>query len=143
MKDDPARCDPAAYPFSLEMQVRYADMDTNAHLNNVAFARFFEEARVRMHHALGGKRALGLRPIIAHVGIDYLAEGNWPAPATVSASILRIGTSSYTVGMALFQAGKCIALCDSVVVNRTESGAGGAPLPDKVRQALATLSFAA
>jgi acyl-CoA thioester hydrolase len=34
------------WPYSFTDQVRYGDLDTNAHLNNVAYHQFFESARV-------------------------------------------------------------------------------------------------
>ena len=47
MRDDARRRDPAAYATSLTLDTRFGDMDVNGHLNNVAFARLFEETRVR------------------------------------------------------------------------------------------------
>ncbi|MGB3722865.1 MAG: thioesterase family protein [Pacificimonas sp.] len=141
MRQQPARRDPDAYPFGFEMAVRYGDMDTNNHLNNVAFARFFEEGRVRLHHHLGGKAELGFRPIVANLTIDYLAEGSWPVPVTVRAALIRLGRSSYVVGQALFQADACIALSNTVMVNRAADGPGGAALPDALVTALRTLAF--
>ena len=46
MKADPRRREPDAYGWTLDLAPRYGDMDANGHLNNVAFARLFEEARV-------------------------------------------------------------------------------------------------
>ena len=138
MRHDPRRREAGAYPFQLRMDVRYGDLDTNRHLNNVAFARFFEEGRVRFHYDIRDRvpDADPLRPIIANVTIDYLAEGSWPDAVTVAAGIAHIGTSSYTVGLALFQKDRCIALCNSVVVNRAGEGEGGAPLGATLRGAL-------
>jgi len=39
MRDQPARRTLAAYPWSVEIQTRFGDMDFNAHLNNVAVAQ--------------------------------------------------------------------------------------------------------
>ncbi len=143
MRGDADRQHRDRYPFGFEMAVRYGDMDTNAHLNNVAFARFFEEGRVRLHHHLGGKAELGFRPIVANLTIAYLAEGGWPAPVEVRAAILRLGRSSYVVAQALFQEDRCIALSDTVMVNRAADGPGGAPLPEKLRAALTPLLLGA
>ncbi|MBB5280165.1 acyl-CoA thioesterase [Pacificimonas flava] len=136
MKNDPARQRRETYAYAVELAVRYGDLDTNNHLNNVAFSRFFEEGRVRLHHSLGGRRELDFRPIVANISIDYLREGGWPAPIEVCAGIVRFGTSSYVVGQALFQEGACIAVSDTVMVNRAVDGPGGAPLPESLRTAL-------
>ena len=86
MRDDPARRERATYPYGLDLSVRYGDMDTNHHLNNVAFTRFFEEGRVRMHHDLGGRERLGFRPIVASITVNYLAEGSWTPWRSAAAS---------------------------------------------------------
>lgn len=140
MRHDPRRRDPASYPTSLTLETRFGDMDVNGHLNNVAFARLFEETRVRFNRA--GPLVTG-RPssfVVAHVAIDYLAEGNYPAPVTMGYAIARIGSSSFTVAMAAFQEGTCIALCDSVLVHR-DPATGPAPLPDALRTRLEALAL--
>lgn len=134
MKDDPRRRDPASYPASQTLETRFGDMDVNGHLNNVAFARLFEETRVRFNRGaptVAGKSSF----VVAHVAIDYLAEGNYPAPVTIGHAIARIGSSSFTVAMAAFQDGTCIALCDSVLVHR-DPATGPAPLPPALRERL-------
>ena len=138
MRGDARRLDPAAYPASLTLETRFADMDVNGHLNNVAFARFFEETRVRVLRAGPAAPAAGERRssfVVANVSIDYLAEGNYPAPVTVTYAIARIGSSSFTVAMAAFQDGICIALCDSVLVHR-DPQTGPAPIPPALRERL-------
>lgn len=143
MRHDPARLKRETYPFGLELGVRFADMDVNAHLNNVAFTRFFEEGRVRLHHSLGGKEKLAFRPIVASIKVDYLAEGSWPEPVEIRAGIVKFGNSSYVVGQALFQTDRCIALCDTVMVNRAADGPGGAPLPEALTRPLEELRLSA
>lgn len=116
-RTDPFRLDPENYPFSLEIGTRYGDLDTNGHLNNVAIARFFEDARVRFQTDLsGGRKAVGARGLVAAVHVDYLAEGFYPAPVTVTAGIGNIGNSSWRVLEACFQHGRCIAVCETVFV---------------------------
>ena len=42
----------SGWPFTHVDRVRYADVDTMRHLNNVAFVRFFEDARIAFMHSL-------------------------------------------------------------------------------------------
>jgi acyl-CoA thioester hydrolase len=142
MRDDPRRRDLAAYPFRIEMVPRFGDMDLNQHLNNVAVARFYEEGRVRFHFDLHRRPGLErFRGFIAHLAIDYLAEGHWPDPVEIGVGIVHIGGSSYRLGLAMFQRGVCIGLCDSVLVHRGEQGS--APLPPLLREALEGLRLRA
>ncbi|MEI6486452.1 MAG: thioesterase family protein [Sphingomonadales bacterium] len=147
MKADARRRDPAAYPLSLTLETRFGDMDVNGHLNNVAFARLFEETRVRFGR-VGPGAPLADAPkssfVVAHVAIDYLAEGNYPAPVSIGYAVARVGGSSFTVAMAAFQDGpmgpQCIALCDSVLVHR-DPASGPAPLPALWRERLEALAL--
>ncbi len=138
MKADPRRRDPAAYVWTGEMETRFADMDVNGHLNNVAITRFFEETRIRFNGALfSGALATRPRFLVGHVAVDFLAEGHYPAPVTMAYALSTIGTTSFRSAKAMFQAGRCIALCDTVLVHRGD--AGPAPLPPQLRDRLEPL----
>ena len=52
-KPDPRLLDPAQYRFSVAITTRFAVLDPNDHLNNVAIAAMFEDTRVRLSLALG------------------------------------------------------------------------------------------
>ena len=136
MRQDPRRLDAGAYPWSIELQTRFADMDVNRHLNNVAISRFFEEARIRFNWSLIARGEAATRPryLVAHVAIDYLGEGSYPAPLNLTYAIGHIGSSSFRCQKGMFQNGRCIALCDTVLVHRGE--AGPAPLPVELRARL-------
>jgi len=125
-----------AYGWQVSLQTRYGDMDAQAHLNNIAIARLFEEGRVRFNQFLATKVAdfWSNRILLAHVRIDYLAEGQYPAPVELGQTITAIGASSFRVGAALFQQQQCIALCESVLVVRPPDGA--ATLPSALRDRL-------
>jgi len=136
MRDDPRRRGAATYPWKIELQTRFADMDVNRHLNNVAISRLYEETRVRFgwglhaaHPELGESRYL-----VGHVAVDYLGEGHYPAPVNVGYGVHSLGNKSYRAAMGLFQAGVCIGLCDAVMVYRDE--AGPAALPQALRDVL-------
>jgi acyl-CoA thioester hydrolase len=119
LKDEAWRLDPHAYKVRRTLEPRYGDMDANAHLNNVAIARLFEETRVR---TLAGLRAAPSRGdpssmMIAHIGIDYLAEGSYPEPIEAGLAVSAIGRTSFRLALALFQRGATIALADCAMVN--------------------------
>lgn len=136
MKPLPERLDLDSYAFRTDIEPRFGDMDALRHLNNVALAGIYEEGRLRFtaafnHHPVGETRG---RPMLAEVTIRYLAEGRYPGALTVAVSVLRIGRTSYVVGQALFQNGRCIGIADVVVVWTSEGRP--APIPDDFRAAL-------
>ena len=119
LKDEGWRLDAAAYRRRETIQTRYGDMDANAHLNNVAIARLFEETRVRMLSRLrrtpeGGDPS---SMMIVHVAIDYLAEGQYPDDVDAALTVTEIGRSSFRLGLGLFQKGRAIALAECAMVN--------------------------
>ena len=120
------------YPVSVVMQTRFQDIDPNRHLNNVAFAAMFENARVRLNRALRpwGDRPRNERSMVAAVTINYLREGQYPDDVEVSSGVSMIGISSYVIAQAMFQNGRCIATCDSIIVCRTDGE--GKPLRQAV-----------
>jgi acyl-CoA thioester hydrolase len=130
-KPESWRLNPASYPISLETTTRFQDLDVNRHLNNVAFASLFENARVQFHTSANIRegRPRTERTMIAAVEINYLAEGNFPEPVIIHSGIGRVGKSSWTILQAMFQSGRCIATCDTVVVCRTD-GEGKAMRPE-------------
>jgi acyl-CoA thioester hydrolase len=120
------------YPVSVVMQTRFQDIDPNRHLNNVAFAALFENARVRLNRSLRpwADRRRNERSMIAAVTINYLREGQYPDDVEISSGVSRIGTSSYVIAQAMFQNDHCIALCESVIVCRTDGE--GKPLRPEI-----------
>jgi acyl-CoA thioester hydrolase len=136
MRQDPQRQVAATYPAHIDLPTRFGDMDANFHLNNVAIAQLFEEARVQFNSGsaklLGGTRP---RFMVAHVGIDYVAEAHYPGLVAIHLGVAHIGSSSFTMAMAAFQQDRCFALCNSVLVMRAPEG-GPAPLPPPLRERL-------
>ncbi len=124
-RPDPWQLNAANYPQSLLTPTRFQDMDPNRHLNNVAFASMFENARVRLNRSLRpwADRPKNERSMVAAVTINYLREGQYPDDVTVCSGVSKIGTSSYVISQAMFQHDQCIATCDSVIVCRTDGQA--------------------
>lgn len=138
LKDDAWRRDIAAYPVRFTLPTRYGDMDANAHLNNVAIARLIEESRVRFHYsvqAMGGDVSPG-GVMIAHVSIDYLGEGEYPADVEAGIGVVALGGSSYRLAIALFQNGRAFALAESVMVSIAPGRTGSAPIQPELRALL-------
>jgi acyl-CoA thioester hydrolase len=134
----PHRLDAGRYPLKVRILARYADVDPLWHINNVALAQYYEEARVSATmKIMGGQRIptpSGERILIAHQSIDYLREGSYPGTLDIGVGVLRIGNSSYTYGMAMFQEGLCVSVSEAVLVFADASGP--ARLPDEYRRRL-------
>lgn len=120
-RPDPALLDLARYPFSHQITTRFADIDPNQHLNNVALAAMMEDARVRFNLVLGSAVKIGGRQaMIASVAMEYLSQGHFPDPVTVHCAIERVGNSSWTVIQVLAQNDRPVAFARSVLVAITD-----------------------
>jgi acyl-CoA thioester hydrolase len=135
---DPHRLDPAYYPVKVVILARYADVDPLWHINNVALAQYFEEARVasinRMFGDVRVPTPAGERVLLAHQSVDYLQEAGYPGTLEAGIGVLRIGNTSWTLGMGIFQEGRCVSISDAVLVY---ADAGGpVRVPDHYRSRL-------
>jgi acyl-CoA thioester hydrolase len=48
--------------------------------------------------------------------VSFLAESHWPGQVELGSGVMRIGTSSITVGSGAFKDGVCIAAAEMTVV---------------------------
>lgn len=129
---------PEHYPARYDIPARFADLDVNMHLNNVAASTFYEEARASMHieQFLSWMSAKPARShfLVARTAIEYVAEGPYPAVYTVGIGISRIGTSSFVDSLGLFVDDRLIGACDTVMVHCINGVS--TPIPDDMRIAM-------
>lgn len=99
------------------MPIRYSDQDAMGHVNNVAYAAFFEAGRFGLFRKmLGEVREDRDGFVLASVKIDYLQEMHFPADVEVGGCMLRLGNRSLTTGYGAFVGDTCYATCVSVNV---------------------------
>jgi acyl-CoA thioester hydrolase len=135
-KPDPALLDPVRYPFSNAVTTRFADLDPNGHINNVAMAAVFEDARLRFIAAIGmPKNTEGARFMVANVTIDYLAQAYYPAGLVCHVAALPGGRSSWSLQQLLIQEGKPVATARAAIV--FTDGERPMPLDPALRDKLA------
>jgi acyl-CoA thioester hydrolase len=139
-KPDPSLLDPERYPFSCEIATRFADLDLNRHLNNVALAEICEEARVRFHGASGFVAAIsgggaGSGAMVVSFAIEYLGQGYHPDPVTAHVAATRIGTSSYGLAILIRQNGRTVAHAQAAMVAVRDGRPS--PIPESFRDKVA------
>jgi acyl-CoA thioester hydrolase len=120
-KPNPRLLQAETYPFTLNIDTQFGDMDAYAHLNNLAIAGFYESARARMQLHISGRddffKADSVdKMLLIEARLKYLAEGHYPEPVEVRTGIGHIGNSSYRLHQALFQQDRCIGLCEAVMI---------------------------
>lgn len=137
MRHDPRRTSLDLYPLRRTIVPLFGDTDALGHINNVSIARYFEQARVLVMEAVSSAHGAALfeRGVLAKIEINFLGEVFYPHEIVIATGVRRVGTSSLTIGSALFQKGQCVALADSVDVS-TSTGGGANPIRDDVRAIL-------
>jgi acyl-CoA thioester hydrolase len=138
VKPHSGRLDLSSYPHKIEIQARFADLDSQKHLNNVRIVELYQEARISFNLALWGGSTLDARShrlLVARQSIDYVAEVQWPGAISIGVGVSRTGNTSYSLALAMFQNGKCVGVSDAVLVYATEKGS--APIPGRMREVLA------
>ncbi len=97
--------------------MRFSDQDAAGHVNNVALCAYLETARLTFMRDLGlmGTEA-DTRGISAGMTVSFLAESHWPGQVELGSGVIRIGTSSITIGSAAFKDGQCITAAEMTVV---------------------------
>jgi acyl-CoA thioester hydrolase len=137
----PARLTLSTYPMRHPLEARYADMDSNGHLNNLALEAMHENTRATLNRgAFPGvyeNATRRLRLVVANHVVHFLRESHWPATIDTAGGVGRIGRTSYVIATALFLDGECVSLCDTVLVVLGDDGPES--IPEDARERLSAL----
>jgi acyl-CoA thioester hydrolase len=134
--------DPTVLGYLTGETLRFADVDANGHINNVAYLVLFESARgtyIAKH--LPFMREQGLSTVIAHIDIDFRRQMFFPGTVRAGARLVEVRRSSFVLGQAIFDAeGQCAATGHAVVVTYDPGSGRGRPITEAVRQSLLQLA---
>ena len=112
---------------SIEMPVRWGDLDALNHVNNTLYFRYLEEARVRCFTEAGvGVAGSGRDFVLAHTSCDFLRPVHWPATIQIRMRLSRFGRSSVEFDAELHvlgdTGGPCARARSVIVGTRSETG---------------------
>lgn len=137
MTETTAPTEISAYDYFETVTLRYSDQDSMGHINNVAYAAYFEAGRIGFFTGLladlGDQR---LNFVLANLNIDYLREMHFPGDLKVGGRLLHVGTKSIKTGYGAFLNGECHATSTSVNVYFDPETRRSRPFPDWFREAL-------
>jgi len=132
----------SGWPFTHVDRVRYADVDTMRHVNNVAFVRFFESARIAfMHHHFPEHDPTDpgdFPTVLAEVHIAYRAPAYFDEQVRTHIRPSHLERSSFRTEFEM-RAGedeRLVAEGYGVYVGYDYVAERAQPLPDHVRERL-------
>ena len=86
--------------------LRWADMDSLGHVNNVVYVDYLQEARVDMltvHAPASGGEELGEGVVVVRQQVEFLAPLTYrPAPVRIESWVTEVKAASFTMGYEIF-----------------------------------------
>ncbi|MEC8053472.1 MAG: thioesterase family protein [Pseudomonadota bacterium] len=141
---DPAA--PASYQFWTRPVLRFGDLDTVGHVNNVASIAMIEDCRVRFYRAAtenaGDDDPLpGGSWVARKLEVDFIAEILWPGDdLAVGTAATRFGNTSVTLHHGLFVGGACAITAITIGVRFDTAARAAVPISPALKAAMAALS---
>ena len=117
--------------------IRWGDMDAMGHVNNVKFFTYGESGRIAYFDELARIDPTFWNDhgmILAHTSADFLAQLHYPADLDIGTRVEKMGKSSFNVIVAIFSAGKLIAVVKAVLVWFDYVNQKPMPIPEHVRE---------
>ena len=105
------------YKHWTDVTIRYSDQDPLGHVNNVAYAAYIEASRTMfIDDLLTRVNDLDVDFVLVSLKIDYLKEIRYPGTLSIGASLIRLGTKSFSTGFGVFLNNDCVATSESINV---------------------------
>ena len=134
----------AQFPIVVEFDVAWGEMDSYAHVNNVVYFRYFENARIAYLDRIGWMNSMqqsGLGPIVASTHARFRKPVSYPDHLLVGGRISDIQSDRVTFDYRLISTklNAVAAEGQAVVVSYDYKAAAKAPLPEAIRKAIEEL----
>ena len=133
-----------SFPVVVEFDVAWGEMDSFAHVNNVVYFRYFENARVPYLDRIGWMRSAaenGLGPIIASTSARYRKPVSYPDRLLVGVRVADIQADRVTFEYRLVSTrlNATAAEGQAVVVSYDYRNSCKCPIPESVLEAILAL----
>ncbi|MCL9781974.1 acyl-CoA thioesterase [Vibrio sp. S4M6] len=116
---------------------RFSDTDALGHINNTAFAIWFEEARLPIFKIFHPTLEVKSWPlIIARIEIDLLAQTYWGKDVEIRTYVEKVGNSSCHLRHEAWQEGNRVAKGLAILIHFDYKTNHSKPIDDGIRQVL-------
>jgi len=127
------------YSVVIEIPIAWGEMDSFQHVNNTAYFRYFESARIRYSEKLGlykHKDETGIGPILGSASCKYRLPLTYPDTVSVGAKITEITEDRFTMKYVVVshKHQKIAAEGDGVVVMYDYREGKKTAIPEEIRK---------
>ena len=120
--------------FTVSVPVRYRDLDTENHVNNVVVGTYLEEARTAYVHEVMGLDLETYNFVLANLEIDFGRPIVLEDDLTVSASVSELGETSATMVYDVRSEGETVATGETTLVFVDPEEKRPSPIPAEIRE---------
>ena len=129
------------FRFVTPISVRFGDLDTLGHVNNVPYVSYLEEGRGRYFDEVVGVSFEDLNTVVADLHVEYRSEITRRQAVEVAVRVTELGTSSipmeYEIRASDPETGETTiaATAETIQVNTDRETGEAAPIPEEWRNA--------
>ena len=132
------------FPVTLRWPVAWGDMDALGHVNNVAYFRWFESARIRFFEAIGWAADVSagdVLPILGHTSCTYRVPLVYPDTVLLGARVEGVEEDRFTMRYRVVSEGRGLVAAEGEgrIVAFDYRNGQKARLPDSIRAAITGL----
>lgn len=134
----------AGWPVVVEQAVLWGEMDAFQHVNNVAYFRYFENARIAYMTRLGWpeiERDTGVGIILASVQARFRKPLNWPDTIAITARAVDIREDRFILRHLVISRRENVVTTEGegLIVTFNHGRGEKAPMPDLLRERMHAL----
>ena len=134
----------ADFPVQTRREVAWGQMDVFAHVNNVVYFRWFEDARIAYFNQIGMLKHMeshDVGPILANTSCRFKAPVTYPDTVILGASVRDLGEDRFTMNYAIYSEsiGRIAAEGTGLIVMFDYANKQKAALPNILRERIEAL----
>jgi acyl-CoA thioester hydrolase len=122
------------------VDVRYLEVDAQGVVFNMWYLAYFDDALTAFlaHHGLAYRdlMAAGYDVQLVHLEVDWRGGVGWGDEVAVAVRLVRVGTTSFTLGYQVRRSGAAVVDASIVYVCVATDGSGKRPLPPLLLEGL-------
>ncbi|MEL6686204.1 MAG: thioesterase family protein [Pseudomonadota bacterium] len=132
---DPVWLNRDLYHQKITVRPRFQDLDPLNHINNVAMAALFEDARVRFNHPMSAHfQTDTVRTMVVGQTLNYVGECHLHPEVDFYLGVGSMGNSSWVIQTCAWQGNKPVLLAMATLVSTRDGKA--CPIPEALKAML-------